>query len=236
MNDNFMYSLRQHPDNNFSSQLKNKLDERSRDQAPSIALNKTRLAFGFATVLFLALITMVLAVPSVRAKLQDLVIQIGGQGFLVSSEHPLDQQATTVQPVSIPIDQAPENGVILPTYIPECFILDQDQYLFYQVELAPDGQGDWVEVTWVNPGNEKITMVVTDSTSMLLVGTEQLEEISLNGTYPAGLYKGGWNNDIDSWDPTIPFYSLVFVKDGQSIRFTGLDPQKLTLMAESLYQ
>jgi len=26
------------------------------------------------------------------------------------------------------------------------------------------------------------------------------------------------------------------VKDGQSIRFTGLDPQKLTLMAESLYQ
>jgi hypothetical protein len=176
MNDNFMYSLRQHPDNNFSSQLKNKLDERSRDQAPSIALNKTRLALGFATVLFLALITMVLAVPSVRAKLQDQVIQIGGQGFLVSSEHPLDQQATTVQPVSIPIDQAPENGVILPTYIPEGFILDQDQYLFYQVELAPDGQGDWVEVTWVNPGNEKITMVVTDSTSMLLVGTEQLEE------------------------------------------------------------
>ena len=42
--------------------------------------------------------------------------------------------------------------------------------------------------------------------------------------YPAGLYKGGWDND-SLLESTIPFYSLVFVKDGKSISFRGPDPQ-----------
>lgn len=235
MNDNFMYSLRQHPDKNFSAQLKNRLDERTLKQAPKPAIRRAGLAFGFSMVLVIAAISMVLAVPSVRAKLQDLVINIGGQGFLVSNEHPLTYQATTVQPVAIPIEQAAENGVILPTYIPEGFSLEQDQYLFYHVEDSPEGKGDWAEVTWVGPDYEKIAMIVSDSENIKVVGTESLEEISLKGIYPAGLYKGGWDNDSFAWNPTIPFYSLVFVKDGKSISFIGPDPQKLILMAESLY-
>lgn len=235
MNDNFMYSLRQHPNKNFSTHLKNRLEELNQRQAPKPGLRRARLAFGFSMVLVLVVISMVLAVPSARAKLQDLVITIGGQGFLISKEHPLTDQETTIQPVAIPIEQAAENGVILPAYIPEGFGVEQDQYLFYHVEDSSEGKGDWAEVTWVNPGNGNIAMIVSDSASIMVVGTETLEEISLNGMYAAGLYKGGWNNDSFAWDPTIPFYSLVFVKDGKSISFRGPDPQQLILMAESLY-
>lgn len=235
MNDIFMYSLREHPEQTFSTDLKKKLDERNLNQAATSSLGRRRLTFGFSFVLVLAVISMALAVPSVRARLQDLIIQIGGQSFLISNEHPLISEAATIQPIVNPIEQITENGVILPAYVPEGFVVEQDQYLSYQVDDAPEGQGDWVEVVWIGPEQNKIVMIVADSETVLAVGTEALEEVTLKGIYPAALFRGGWDNDLHAWNSNIPVSTLAFMKDGKSIRLTGSDSQSLILMAESLY-
>lgn len=235
MNDNFMYSLRQYPDKNFSANLKTRLDEQNPDLAPRAALTRTRLSLGFLMVLVLVIATMVVAVPGVRAKLQDLIIYIGDQRFLVNSEYPhADGNETTIQPVFIPIDQAAENGVILPGYIPEGYILEKNRYEFYETADLSEGQGNWATVKWVGP-EDVIRMDVFDGDNGILVGTEALEEVSLKGMYPAAIIKGGWHYDTRTWDPTYPYYSLSFSKDGQVILFHGIDPQTLILMAESLY-
>jgi len=235
MKDDFMYSLRQEPEQTFSASLKKRLEESDRQSAVMLASGKARLRFGFSLAMLGLILAILFSVSSVRAKLRDLVIKIGEQGVIVSQEYPKADQTALLKPIAVPISQAAENGVFLPAPLPKVFTLADDHYLFYQAEGNEKVRGDWAEVTWIGPNDEKITMTVMEKEVMVLIGSESLKEILLKGTHTAGLYKGGWNTDTQSWDESIPVYSLVFVKEGQSICFTGSNSEDLILMAELLF-
>lgn len=233
MNDNFMHSLRQEPDPRFAKQLKNRLDASTQKHITTPFFSRPRLALGLTLTVLLVFVSMAFAVPSVRAKLQDLIVKIGEQNFLVSHEYPTADEVTTVLPVSIPLSQAAENGISLPTYSPNGFELADDHYSYYPVK-EEDSFG-WSEFIWTDEDGQRIMMVVSDGNPQLLVGTEAIEEVLLNELYPAGLIHGEWDQNGQVWNTSISLFTLSFEKDGRSIQLIGQDPETLILMAESLF-
>ena len=237
MDDKFMYTLRKEPDKRFSQRLKQNLDEIALKPAKAgYTMGHLRLGMILVLALVVGAISLSLAVPGVRAKLQDLFIQIAGQTFMISQEYPgLGEAVTNVRPEKLPLQEAIGKlpfEVKTPSYIPAGFQLEKNVNLY----MGNAGFPDSIEATYAaNQRNlQRITLTARQNAENLAIaiGSEAVEEVMIGSEVTGALFKGGWFSNTAKWED-MDVWTLTWVQGDTHYMLIGPEAQQLIDMAAS---
>jgi hypothetical protein len=130
--------------------------------------------------------------------------------------------------------------ISLPSYVPEGYVLDQDQLT---VMVSPDYPFQYVRVRWKKEKEQGVGYLFLsvehhaqeEGGKSLIIGLDSLEEVTINGQ-TAALVRGIWNSQTQEWDQP-DFIMLRWSKDGLVYDLHGLytgSLDTLIRMAESI--
>lgn len=234
MEDKFLYQLGEAPDPAFAARLHRKLEQIA--QAPQQKIFTIRNV-AFALVIISIAVISLASISPVRAFVQAILTDIGGQPFEVTSDYPGDNasgEEVTIYPQIMTLDEALAVFPIpmsLPSSLPQGCTLDEESVRVYVGESA-GFFANTIEIGY--SGNCPFwEYMVTDAMSEgEIVAPDAAEEMPLNDKYTAVLIKGGWDYDQKSWSDN-DMYRLKWKVDGVTYSLTGKDPDQLVDLARS---
>lgn len=224
MNDDFLYSLRKPPRREFSEKLYEKISIKERRIPMFSTKNQVvyRMAFVF-TALCLAFGLALGFSPGARAKLIEIVHQIGNMTITETDERPDDGEPEGTWPSeTMSLAEARTSlpfSFELPAWVPEGYVLNEQDVVVYDLPTEWGEGSKFIEFSWEKALEEQQEVVIDGETlyhtrSILhlhiewapgseyagnfLVGPGGLEELKVNGE-PAALVRGAWNADTNEW-------------------------------------
>jgi hypothetical protein len=243
MKDKRLHTFRSTPDPEYTDALYQRLtmlpqtDTAPEAQPVNGRSRKIRLSWAIATLLLMfALMAMV---PAVRARLEDVVKQIGGLSFLITEDYPLAGQTPRIVPDDIITLEEARTSLdfefSLPEYLPDGLTLQED------INASNIGRGIRLTYTDENQNGRILLLSVepADSDVNLIVGPDSVIEVMVND-HPATIISGGWDVDSQSWEDN-GSHMLRWELDG--IEYTlstgnekwgGLSNEELIRVAESI--
>jgi hypothetical protein len=229
-NDDFLYSFRKAPSEEFSQSLYQHLiqeDERQRRK------QRNKL-FITSTIAALILLFGAVSIPGVRAAIFDSLVEIAGIQFMETTEYPGDDDVTTIPYTLMELDLARDKfNLSLPKWAPEGYVIDK------MIQGAKvDGSYRHLIITWNKPGEPSIHLEVMLQESTIVVGPESVQNLEIDGRDVA-VWQGGWNFDEKKWDDSIGAITLSWSDDGKTAyHLSGMDGESsfndLVTMIESI--
>lgn len=227
MNNKFLTQFRQEPDPVFGNKLWGKLQQVAPETAVSPQSVRQRRSYrlAVAAVVFIFLVLASFS-PAVRAQIDVILRQIGGQQFKETAVYPgaTDEEVTIVESeilvgaeAQLLEDARRRLGLNfnLPTALPDRFTMVDK--VVYDELMGPsamfrweDSQSYYMLVLYVGRANPEINWVVAPGS---------LEEVQING-HPAALITGGWNADTHEWDDAEGAKELRWTQNGITYSFT----------------
>jgi hypothetical protein len=243
MNDKKLHTFRRTPDDNYTDTLYQRLVMLPQAQTapPQPQQNgrsrKTRLAWAFAILIGGILIMAI--VPGVRARLEDVVRQIGGLTVLITEDYPgRDDNPRIVPDDTVTLEEARDRldfDFNLPVYVPEGLVLQED--------ISGSNIDTSIRLSWHDedqPGRILILRVgKADPDVRWVVGPNSVTEVMVNDI-PATLVHGGWSADTQKWEDN-GSHDLRWQIDGVEYTLSsgneewgGLSEEELIKIAESI--
>ena len=212
MDDKFLYQLQEQPDMEFAKNLHRKLVQSQPESKRSLDMDIHNLIKNKKLVqvvaLFVIAIIAIMAISPARAFVPSLITNIAGQLFEVTEDYPGDNYSDgeeIIEPQVMSLSDALTAfpySIQLPSNIPSEYVLDEDNVRIY----VGDDAGPFantIEIGWRSTTqNGFIRLHITDSdltTIGEIVAQNSVEEILLDGVYPAVLIRGGWDADQKVW-------------------------------------
>jgi hypothetical protein len=231
-NDDFLFSLRETPSDEFTRSLYQHLID---GEAHQRRKQRIRLIIS-STITAMILLFGAVSIPAVRAAIIDTLETIAGVQFISTAEYPGDDHPSTIPYTTMSLEQARnEFNFSLPEWVPEGYIVNDT------VQVAEiDGVDQHVIVTWNKPGQPSIQLEVLLQESKIIVGPESVDSIEI-GQRSVAVWYGGWNYDEEEWDETINAVTLSWSDDGKTAFFlSGVNDESfinnLMKMIESIPQ
>jgi hypothetical protein len=214
-NDDFLYSFRKVPSEEFSQSLYQHLiqnDERQRRK-------QRKTLFIASMIAVCVLILGVVSIPGVRAAILGTIEEIAGIQFMETTEYPGGDGVTTISYNMMNLDFAKDQFVLsLPEWTPEGYVIEDT----VQVAVV-EGSDRHVIITWNKPGKPSIHLEVVLQESTIVVGPESVQNLEMGGRSVA-VWKGGWNLDEKKWDDSIGAITLSWSDDGKTAyHLSGMD-------------
>jgi hypothetical protein len=215
MDDQFLYQLSEQPDAQFAEELHKKLsryDTVEQSQAPKVSLFRLSRALVWGAALLLILLVAAASLVPVRAFIETLIAQIGGQSFELTEDYPGDNypgEEVTIEPQHLAYAEALAvfpYELKVPTNLPAGYALQEQDVYVYVGEQA-GSFANTIELQWrSDPGMQYYFLRITDmdyASVSEIVGPGSVEEILLDEEHPAVLIRGGWDAGRKVWDPAI---------------------------------
>lgn len=205
MDDGFLHQFRESPSEEFALHLYQDLilQEAVHDKGRAIP------AIAAFLLILLAVTSMVAFVPDARAKLIDIIEDVAGISFLMTSDYPGDGNVTIVPSQQMALEEA--QSILpyeLPTWIPDGFQIKRTVDV---TRFAASGVVH-ISVMWTKAA-EIIQLAVVGGATSTVVGPESVEKLEVNGREVA-IWQGGWNWDTKEWDPHIAGMTISWGADG----------------------
>jgi hypothetical protein len=213
--DDFLYSFRKTPSEEFSQSLYQHLiqnDERQRRK-------QRNMLFIAATIAVCVLLLGAASIPRVRAAILGSLERIAGIQFVETTEYPGGDGVTTISYNMMNLDLArDEFNFSLPEWAPEGYVIDDT------VQVAEvEGSDRHVIISWINPGKPSIHLEVMLQESTIVVGPESVQNLEI-GDRSVAVWQGGWNLDKKKWDDSIGAITLSWSDDGKTAyHLSGMD-------------
>lgn len=194
---------------------------------------------AWSAVALLVILALLLVVPGARARMVDLVRQVGQVSLIETGDYPGDGEPVDIiatrdmdlqtAQTTLPLE------INLPAWVPEEYILEDRVY----VTQFSEGYTD-VYLNWVKPGERKLTLhissVTNDQPMSMIIGANSAEEVQVNGQ-PAALVRGGWSADSKQWEENGSL-SIYWRLDGETYFLMAgeddLTVEELIRIAESI--
>lgn len=242
MNDKKLHNFRRTPDKAYADKLYYRIEQMPMAAAPppqrqAAPSHKVRLAWAFA-ILIGGILIMAL-VPGVRARLEDVVRQIGGLTVLITEDYPgRDDNPRIVPDDTITLEEARERldfEFNLPAYVPEGLVL--------QEEISGSNIDTSIRLSWQDEDQPGLGLMLrvgkADPDVQWVVGPNSVTEVMVNDV-PATLVHGGWNADTQEWEDN-GFRDLRWQIDGVeytlssgNVEWGGVSDEELIKIAESI--
>ncbi|MFZ0547541.1 MAG: DUF4367 domain-containing protein [Candidatus Promineifilaceae bacterium] len=241
MNDNKLHTFRRTPDQVFVDKLFHHIEQIPLSDTTSLPQQsaprrKSRIAWAFA-VLIVVILLMVL-VPRVRARFDDILKEIGGIPIFITEDYPFSDHPNIVQDDIITLEEADDRlgfEFNLPTYMPEGMVLKED-------EVHASNITNNVTLIWDDaavPGRILRLIVERENDIGWAVGPDSVTEVMVNDI-PASLMQGGWNEDTKKWqdygnrDLSWQLDGVKYTLSSGSVELGGLSNEELIKIAESI--
>ncbi len=241
MDDNFLYQLREQPDQGFAKNLYRKLNEGQTVPDKNVAsifkgVFVSKKLVMITSLLGILMISLV-AISPVRAFVSSLIQNIAGQTFTVTTEYPGDNQPEEIiEPQIMSVNNALAiypHEVKLPSYIPAGYMLSDNVFVYVGEASGPFA--NTIEFFWKSNGERSYILRINDQNkinSEVVAPASAIEEIKLDDNHSAVLIRGGWNYDLKSWDDSLGL-RLKWSLNGLTYDLSGNDQNQLIEIAVS---
>jgi len=227
MEDKFLYQLREQPNPEFVKSLRQKLTHLEKEPRWRLKVNfqslvmnrKTRLIW-LTAMLMVSLLAVITITPA-RAFITSLLTSIAGQSFEVTEDYPGDNHPggeTIIEPQVVSLVEALTlfpHDISMPTYVPNEFVLDEENVLIYTGENAGPF-ADTLGIQWKSNTGFYLTLYVNNhgvSTSNEIIAPDSIEEVILDNEHTAVLIRGGWDVDRKVWNNEMGSIRLRWMVD-----------------------
>lgn len=236
MNDDFLKAFQRQPREEFAFSLYKRLSRfqggTERFKRPSFTLRT--LAIG-SVALILVLAGLLTTSPSVRAAIAEILRDIGGMTFVETSQYPGGNGPVETVPVEwMTLEEAQArlpHPIQLPAWLPEGSVRRD----LVEVSTWPNNV-TMVQIFWEIIDQEEngpafptfhlLIHTYTGKNDGWIVGQDALEEVSINGQ-PAALFRGGWDADLQEWNPNIPNITLSWT-NGEIVYTLNWPPAEIS--------
>lgn len=201
MKDKTLHTFRRTPDDTYTENLLERLERIPETAAtqPTQPAHPRRLRLDWVLASLLLMFLVMAVSPVVRARIEDVVKQIGGLNLLITEEYPGGlETARVVEPDIISLEEARtrvEFEFYLPDFLPDGLTLQEDQIIASNIE-------DNLWLTWedeAQPGRQlHLQIQTTIPNTRFVVGPDSAAEVMVNEK-PAILIRGGWDQGTESW-------------------------------------